>query len=51
VNFSANKSHYKADFGGGSRVVDLSVTSFNIFMQNSLKIGKKRLDSRDKRLV
>ncbi|HMK24558.1 MAG TPA: TonB-dependent receptor [Chitinophagaceae bacterium] len=41
VNFSANKSHYKADFGGGNRVVDLNVFSFNIYMQHSLKIGKK----------
>ncbi|MBL7744936.1 MAG: outer membrane beta-barrel protein [Chitinophagaceae bacterium] len=41
VNFSGNYSHYKADFGGGSRVVDLDVISFNIFMQHSLKIGKK----------
>lgn len=41
VNFSANKSHYKADFGGGNRIVDLNVTSFNIYMQHSLKIGKK----------
>jgi hypothetical protein len=41
VNFSGNYSHYKADFGGGNRVVDLDVISFNIFMQHSLKIGKK----------
>lgn len=41
ANFNGNYSHYKADFGGGSRVVDLSVFSFNVFMQHSLKIGKK----------
>ncbi len=42
ANFSGNYSKYKADFGGGSRVVDLSVTSFNIYMQHSLKFGKKQ---------
>ncbi|HEY6062299.1 MAG TPA: TonB-dependent receptor [Chitinophagaceae bacterium] len=41
VNFSGNYSHYKADFGGGNRVIDLNVYSFNIYMQHSLKIGKK----------
>jgi hypothetical protein len=41
VNFSGNYSRYKADFGGGNRVVDLDVVSYNIFMQHSLKIGKK----------
>lgn len=42
VNFSGNYSHYKADFGGGSRVVDLDVVSFNIYMQHSLRFGKKQ---------
>ena len=42
VNFSGNYSHYKADFGGGSRVVDLNATSFNIYMQHSYKFGKKQ---------
>jgi hypothetical protein len=41
VNFSGNYSHYKADFGGGNRIIDLNVYSFNIYMQHSLKIGKK----------
>jgi hypothetical protein len=41
INFTGNYSHYKADFGGGNRVVNLGVTSFNLFMQHSLKIGKK----------
>jgi len=41
ANFSGNYSHYKADFGGGNRVVDLDVISFNIYMQHSVKIGKK----------
>ncbi|MBM3415141.1 MAG: TonB-dependent receptor [Bacteroidetes bacterium] len=42
VNFSGNYSHYKADFGGGNRTVDLDVISFNIYMQHSLKFGKKK---------
>jgi hypothetical protein len=41
VNASANYSHYKADFGGGNRVVDLDAFSFSYFMQNSFKLGKK----------
>lgn len=41
-NFSGNYSHYKADFGGGSRVVDLNAASFNIYMQHSYKFGKKQ---------
>jgi hypothetical protein len=42
VNFSGNYSHYKADFGGGSRVVDLNAASFNIYMQHSYNFGKKQ---------
>ena len=42
VNFSGNYSKYKADFGGGNRVVDLDAAAFNIFMQHSLKFGKKK---------
>ncbi len=42
VNFSGNYSIYKADFGGGSRIVDLKAASFNIFTQQSLKFGKKK---------
>ncbi|MBC7888300.1 MAG: TonB-dependent receptor [Ferruginibacter sp.] len=42
VNFSGNHSKYKADFGGGSRIVNISVTSFNFFMQHSLRFGKKQ---------
>jgi iron complex outermembrane receptor protein len=41
VNMGGNYSHFKADFGGGNRVVDLDVFAFNIFMQHSVKIGKK----------
>lgn len=42
VNFSGNYSHYKADFGGGKRVIDLNAASFNIYMQHSYKFGKKK---------
>jgi iron complex outermembrane recepter protein len=37
---NANYSHYVADFGGGSRKVDLKVFSFTYFMQNSFNFGK-----------
>ncbi len=37
---NANYSHYVADFGGGSRKVDLKVFSVTYFMQNSFKLGK-----------
>ncbi len=33
---------YKADFGGGSRIINLNVFSFTYFMQHSLKLGKKK---------
>ncbi len=42
ANFAANYSSYQADFGGGNRVVNLDVTSFNIYMQHSIKFGKKK---------
>ena len=42
VNLSGNYSHYKADFGGGNRTIDLDVFSFNIYMQHSIKLGKKK---------
>ena len=42
TNANAYYSHYVADFGGGNRVVDLDVFSYNFFMQNSLKFGKKK---------
>lgn len=42
VNFSGNYSLYKADFGGGSRIINLKAASFNIFTQQSLKFGKKK---------
>lgn len=42
VNLSGNYSHYKADFGGGSRVINLDVFTYNIYMQHSVKFGKKK---------
>ncbi|MFI5130526.1 MAG: TonB-dependent receptor domain-containing protein [Chitinophagales bacterium] len=41
INTSGTYSHYKADFGGGSRIVDIDAWTFSVFMQNSLKLGKK----------
>jgi hypothetical protein len=40
ANLSANYSHYKADFGGGNRVVDLDAFAYNIFTQHTFKLGK-----------
>jgi hypothetical protein len=42
ANLNTYYSHYKADFGGGNRVINLDVFSYNFFMQNSLKFGKKK---------
>jgi iron complex outermembrane recepter protein len=42
INFSGNYSKYKADFGGGTRVVNLDAASFNIYTSQSLKFGKKK---------
>jgi len=42
ANLNSYYSHYVADFGGGNRIVDLDVFSYNFFMQNSLKFGKKK---------
>ena len=39
VNFNANYSHYKANFGAG-RTIDLDATAFNIFTQHTFKLGK-----------
>jgi iron complex outermembrane receptor protein len=41
TSFNGNYSKYKADLGGANRQVDLDVFAFNIFMQHSLKVGKK----------
>jgi iron complex outermembrane recepter protein len=40
ANFNGYYSHYKADFGGGSRIINLDVFAFNIYMQHSAKLGK-----------
>jgi len=37
---NSNYSHYKADFGGGDRIVDQKVFSVTYFMQNSIDFGK-----------
>ena len=42
TNFSGNYSSYKADFGGGSRVINIDNVSFNIYQQHSLRFGKKK---------
>ncbi|HUM98318.1 MAG TPA: outer membrane beta-barrel family protein [Chitinophagaceae bacterium] len=42
VNLSGNYSHYKADFGGGNRIVDLKAATFNIYMQHSYNFGKTK---------
>lgn len=42
ANLNTYYSHYKADFGGGNRVVNLDVVSFNLYMQHSIKFGKKK---------
>jgi iron complex outermembrane recepter protein len=41
-NVNAYYSHYKADFGGADRIVNLDVVAYNIYMQHSLKFGKKK---------
>ena len=40
TNTNASWSNYKADFGGGNRVVNLEVFTLGFFMQNSFKLGK-----------
>lgn len=42
TNLNTFYSMYKADFGGGNRVINLDVFSFNVFMQHSLKLGKNK---------
>lgn len=42
TNFSGNYSSYKADLGGGSRVINIDNVSFNIYQQHSLRFGKKK---------
>ena len=40
TNTNASWSSYKADFGGGNRVVNIEVFTLSFFMQNSFKLGK-----------
>jgi len=40
ATINTNYSMYKADFGGGSRVVDQQVLAMTYYMQNSFKLGK-----------
>ena len=42
VNLSGNYSKYRADLGGGSRIINIKNTSFNIYQQHSLRLGKKQ---------
>lgn len=42
TNLNSSYSKYKADFGGGNRTVNLDVLSYSVFMQHSLKFGKKK---------
>ena len=39
-NLNAYYSHYKADFGGGNRVINLDVYAFNFYAQNTFRLGK-----------
>lgn len=40
ASLNSNYSHYKADFGGGNRIVNQQVFSVSYFMQNSFDLGK-----------
>lgn len=40
VNLNSYYSLYKADFGGGDRVVDQDVFAVSFYMQNTFKLGK-----------
>lgn len=41
MNLNSYYSHYVANFGGGSRDINLDVFAYTFYMQNTLKIGKK----------
>ena len=43
TNLNTFYSLYKADFGGGNRKVNVDVFSYNLYMQNTLKFGKKKM--------
>ena len=40
ANINTYYSHYKADFGGGDRVINLDVVAATFFMQNTFNLGK-----------
>jgi iron complex outermembrane recepter protein len=40
MNINSFYSIYKADFGGGSRTIDLNVATLSLYMQHSFKLGK-----------
>jgi iron complex outermembrane receptor protein len=42
VNLSGYYSHYVADFGTNDRKINLDVFAYNIYMQHSIKFGKKK---------
>lgn len=42
TNLNTFYSKYKASFGGGNRDINLDVFSYNIYVQNSLRFGKKK---------
>jgi hypothetical protein len=42
TNFSTYFAMYRADYGGGNRIIHQNVFSYNLFMQHSLKMGKKK---------
>jgi iron complex outermembrane recepter protein len=43
TSLNSSYSMYKADFGGGNRIIKLDVFSYSVFMQHSLKFGKKKI--------
>jgi len=43
TNLNSSYSKYLADFGGGNRKVNLDVLAYSVFMQHSLKFGKKKI--------
>lgn len=40
VNVNSYYSHYKADFGGGNRDINLDVVAATFYLQNSFNLGK-----------
>lgn len=41
ANFNSAYNKYKADFGGGNRVVNLDVFSYQLYVQNTFKLDNK----------